>query len=216
MKLLYIEASPRKEDSCSSRVAKAFIEAYKASHPEDEVEQMPIFDMDLPYFSGEGARQKMAQIADMIQGGSGIEAVGEWAGVVSEIERLKSADKVLVSTPIWNFSIPFRLKQYFDIVCQPGLTFYVSAEGEYIGMITGKPIQFIMASGSPYPARFPMESDGTKTDFARPYLNHIARFIGFEDIRFIKVEPTARLGPEDLETLLKERCTEAAEAASDF
>ena len=216
MKLLYIEASPRKENSCSSRVANAFVEAYQAAHPDDEIEHLPLFDIDLPNFSGEGANQKMAQIVDMISGGDGIEITGEWAGVVREVERLRSADKVVVSSPMWNFSIPYRLKQYIDIVCQPGLSFYVNEQGQYIGTITDKPIQFILASGSPYEVRFPLESDGTKTDFQRVYLEHIARFIGFEDIRFLKIEPTGIMPPDQLEALLDTRCEEAASVAASF
>jgi len=153
---------------------------------------------------------------DMITGGDGIEVTGEWAGVVQEIKRLKSADKVLVSSPIWNFSIPYRLKHYFDLVCQPGLSFYVNAQAEYIGMITGKPIHFVLSSGSPYEVRFPLESDGTKTDFARPYLQHVSRFIGFEDISFSKIEPTGMLGPDQLEELLVTRCKEAESAAASY
>ena len=215
-KLLFIEASPRGEASCSSRVAKAFVAAYTDANPDHEVEHLPLFDIELPQFSGEGANQKMAQIADMIQGGNGIEAVGEWAGVVQEIERLKSADKVLISSPMWNFSIPYRLKHYLDLVCQPGLSFYVNAQGEYVGMITGKPMQFVLASGSPYEVRFPLESDGTKTDFQRAYLEHIGRFIGFEDFRTIKIEPTGMLPPDKLEVLVAQKCEEAAEAAKVF
>lgn len=216
MKLLYIEASPRKENSCSSRVANAFVEAYQAAHRGDQIEHLPLFDIELPDFSGEGANQKMAQIVDMISGGNGIEVTGEWAGVVQEIERLRSADKVVVSSPMWNFSIPYRLKHYIDLVCQPGLSFYVNEQGQYIGTITGKPIQFILASGSPYEVKFPLESDGTKTDFQRAYLEHIARFIGFEDVRFIKIEPTGMLPPDQLEALLNTRCEEAAKAAASF
>jgi FMN-dependent NADH-azoreductase len=138
MNLLFIEASPRGEHSTSSRVANAFVEAYQKANPEHQVERLPLFDIELPSFSAEGSNQKMAQIVDMISGGSGIEASGEWAGVVSEIERLRSADKVIVSTPMWNFSIPYRLKHYFDLICQPGLSFYVNEQREYIGMITDK------------------------------------------------------------------------------
>ena len=120
-RLLYIEGSPRGDSSSSSRVANAFVAAYKEANPDDEVEHLPLFDADLPAFTAEGAEQKMAQIVDMIQGGTGIEVTGEWAGVVQEIERLKRSDKVLISSPMWNFSIPYRLKHYFDLVCQPGL-----------------------------------------------------------------------------------------------
>jgi len=215
MKLLYIEASPRKENSCSSRVAKAFVDSFKQAQPDNEVEHLPLFDVELPSFSGEGANQKMSLIKDMMAGGTGIDVVGEWVGVVREIERLKSADKVLISSPMWNFSIPYPLKHYLDLICQPGLSFYVS-EGQYIGMITGKPIQFILSSGSPYQARFPLETDGTKTDFQHAYLEHIARFLGFEDVGFIKLEPTAMLAPEELEEMLVMKCAEAEKLVASF
>ena len=195
MKLLYIEASPRKDNSISSRVANAFVEAYKTAHPNHEVEHLPLFDIELPNFSGEGANQKMTQIKDILAGGTGIEVEGEWAGVVQEIERLKRADKVLI--------------------CQPGLSFYVS-EGRYIGMITEKPMLFILASGSPYEVRFPLETDGTETDFQRAYLEHIARFIGFDDINVIKIEPTATLAPDALEIMLISKCEEAGKLAAAF
>lgn len=215
MKLLYIEASPRKEKSCSSRVANAFIESYRRANPDDEIEHLPLFDVELPSFSGEGANQKMDQIVNMATGGEGIAVEGEWAGVVTEIERLKSADKVLISSPMWNFSIPYPLKHYLDLICQPSLSFYVS-EGKYIGMITGKPMQLILASGSPYEVRFPLETDGTKTDFQRAYLEHIARFIGFEDIGVIKIEPTGMLAPDALEQLLVSQSENAAKVALSF
>ena len=102
MKLLYIEASPRKDQSASSRVAKAFTDSYQHAHLNDEVEHLALFEADLPSFTGEGANQKMDQIVDMIQGGDGIETVGEWVGVVAEVDRLafgvglQTGDQVLV------------------------------------------------------------------------------------------------------------------------
>ncbi len=37
-RLLYIESSPRKQRSKSIRVANAFLEKYRESHPTDEIE----------------------------------------------------------------------------------------------------------------------------------------------------------------------------------
>lgn len=215
-RVLYIEASPRGADSFSSRVAGAFLDSYREAHPDHQVEHLPLFDIELPAFGSEGAGQKMAQIGSLMQGGSGIAATGEWAGVTAEIERLQRADKVLLSSPMWNFSIPYRLKHWIDLVCQPGLTFYVNARGEYVGLIEGRPLQLVLASGSPYAPRFPKPEDGTKADFQRAYLEHIGRFLGFTDIRVIKIEPTGMLSPADLERLLDERTAEAREAARTF
>lgn len=214
-KVLYIEASPRKGDSYSSQVAAEFLDAYQTANPDHEIERMPLFDMELPAFATEGANQKMANIMNRMGGGKGIEVTGEWAGVMAEIERLKSADKVVLSSAMWNFSIPYRLKHWLDLVVQVGATVLVNQKFEYVGQITGVPIQMILASGSPYEMRFPLESDGTKTDFQRAYLDHIFRFLGFTDLRLIKVQPTGIPGP-DLDAMVVERKAEARAAAAKF
>ena len=216
MKLLHIEASPRQAASASSRVAEAFVSAYAREHPDHAVERLALFEQELPPFGAEGADQKTDQIQDLIGGGSGIEAAGEWAGVLREVERLRSADKVLLSSPMWNFSIPYRLKHYIDLICQPGLTFHVDPQGRYAGTVTGRPLQLVLASGGSYQAGFPRETHGTATDFQRPYLEHVARFIGFEDIRVIRIERTSALTPDALEELLDRRCREAEAAAAGF
>jgi FMN-dependent NADH-azoreductase len=214
-KLLYLEASPRGANSYSSRVAAAFLDEYRKTNPDHEIEHLPLFGFELPRFSAEGANQKMANIMDLFQGGEGIAATGEWAGVIAEIERLESADKVLLSSPMWNYSVPFRLKHWIDLVVQVGASVLVNERGEYIGQITGRPLQMIIASGSPYEERFPLESDGTKIDFMTPYLNHIFRFLGFEDIRTLRVMPTGIPTPET-ETMVEKREEEARAAARAF
>ena len=213
--LLYIEASPRGDKSLSSRVAGAFLEAYREANPADRVDHLHLFRDTLPGFGAEGAGQKMAQIASLTSTGKGIAAEGEWRGVLREIERLKAADRVLISAPMWNYSIPYPLKHYIDLICQPGLTFYVDRQGQYVGMVKGKPLQLILASGSEYEMRFPREDDGTTTDFQRAYLEHIGRFIGFEDIHCIKVQPGAG-APKAVEAMLAEKVAEARVAARGF
>ena len=215
-KLLHIDASPRGEDSFSTQVAKSFIDEYQKLHPDAELEHRPLFDIDLPVFTANGAGQKMAQIASLMTGGSGIDAEGEWSGVVEEIERLRSADKIVVSSPMWNWSIPYRLKHYIDLVCQPGLSFGVDETGQYFGLITGSPLQFILASGSSYEPRFPDATDGTLTDFQRCYLEHIFGVMGFEDIRTLKIEPTGADNALSNKDLLTSSQQEARKAAGTF
>lgn len=214
-KLLYLEASPRKDQSYSSRVASAFLDAYRAANPDHQIEHLDLFGMDLPSFTAEGANQKMENIMDMIQGGDGIDATGEWAGVMQEIKRLESADKVLLSAPMWNYGVPYRLKHWIDLVVQVGVTVKVNENFEYVGQVTGRPLQMIIASGSPYENRFPQAADGTKSDFMWSYLNHVFGFMGFTDIRTLRVMPTGIPGPDT--DAMVERCEDdAREAAASF
>ncbi len=214
-KLLYIEASPRKENSYSSRVSQSFLKAYSDANPDDEIEHLPLFDVELPTFTAQGANQKMENIMNRLGGGDGIDAVGEWAGVMREIERLESADKVLLSSPMWNYSVPYRLKQWLDLVVQVGVTVLVNENFEYVGQLTGRKLQMIISSGSSYEDRYPLPSDGTKADFMQPYLEHIFRFLGYEDLQTLRVHPTGLPGP-DLEKMVAEREEQARQLGEAF
>ncbi|TXS89493.1 FMN-dependent NADH-azoreductase [Parahaliea maris] len=212
MKILSIEASPRGDKSNSSRVAQAFLEACTEANPDVEIDRLNVFDDGLPAFGREGASQKMAHIARLMESGQGLEAAGEWSGVLDHIQRLKSADKVVISSAMWNFSIPYPLKHYIDLVCQPGLTFGVNPQGEYVGMLKGKSLQLILSRGSEYRPGFPRQEDGIKTDYQSAYLRHIAAFLGFEDVREIILQPMDAKGPAHAATVL-EQALQAARAA---
>ena len=71
---------------------------------------------------------------------------------------------------MWNYSIPYRLKHWIDLVVQVGASVLVNDKFEYVGQITDRPLQMVLSSGSPYEMRFPLESDGVKIDFQRAYL----------------------------------------------
>jgi hypothetical protein len=52
-KMLYIEASPRKERSASIKVALEFVDTYREAHPDDRVELLDLWEESLPAFSGD-------------------------------------------------------------------------------------------------------------------------------------------------------------------
>jgi FMN-dependent NADH-azoreductase len=128
-----------------------------------------------------------------------------WSKVVSIIEEFKSADKYVIAVPMWNFSIPYRLKQYIDIVVQPGYTFSVTEEGNYEGLVKGRPVFIAYARGGEYAAGTP----GEEFDLQKRYLELILRFIGFSDIRSVVVEPTIASGA----AVAEERRAQAVEKA---
>lgn len=76
-------------------------------------------------------------------------------------------------------------------------------------------LQMILASGSPYEMRFPQETD-EKIDFQRAYLDNIFRFLGFTDIRLVKVQPTGVPAGPDRDALEAEWQRQAEEAAERF
>ncbi|MHC4574618.1 MAG: FMN-dependent NADH-azoreductase [Planctomycetota bacterium] len=182
--ILYIKASPRTGRSHSIAVADAFVESYRQSHPDDEIR-------------GREHSQKDRDV---------------WAEVVSVIEQFKSADKYVMAVPMWNFSIPYRLKHYIDILVQPTHTFSVTQDGGYQGLVTDKPAFIVYARGGEYPGGTAQEA----FDLQKRYLELILGFIGFTDIRSVVIEPTLAGGPDTATKKRDEAVERARQTAREF
>lgn len=104
----------------------------------------------------------------------------------SLIAELKAADTLLISTPIYNWSVPSALKAWIDQVTRVGVTFGFEPERGLFGMVKDKNAVVLAAMGLPY-----ADSPLTDFDFLRPYLTKWLNFLGFEDIEIIAVEQTS-------------------------
>jgi FMN-dependent NADH-azoreductase len=207
--VLHIQATATPELSYSLRAAKAFLESYREAHPDDTVQTIDLGADALPDFLGLAAQGKYR----ILHGQQHTqEEADAWKAVEAEIQRFKNADKVVISSPMWNFSIPYRLKQYLDIIVQPGYTFSFSPETGYSGLVTGKPAMLFLARGGEYKPG----SAAAAFDFQRPYLQGILGYIGFTNIGVIVVEPTLQGGEEVAERKLADAMAEAREKAKTF
>jgi FMN-dependent NADH-azoreductase len=126
------------------------------------------------------------------------------------VKELKSCSKLVMAVPMWNFSIPYPLKHYLDLVVQPGLSFGVNENGAF-GKIENKPVFVAYASGGQYPPG----SQAQMMDHQRPYLEMILNYIGLTDIRSVRVEAT--LAGEETVTQRRETAfAQAREMAKTF
>ncbi len=205
-RVLYIKASPQTERSYSATAAQAFLESYHQSNPNDEIITLDLFKEELPAFDLEAAtaKYKIMHGQDHSEQDKHI-----WQRIVSIIDHFKSADKYVLAVPMWNFSIPYRLKQYVDIIVQPGQTFTVSADGNYEGLVKGKPVVVFYARGGTYPEASPV-------DFQKPYIELILGFIGLTDVKSILVESTLAEGPEAAQKSKANAIKQANELARQF
>ena len=181
-KLLYIQASPRGERSSSSDVANSYIEAFKAASPDNTVSTINVWEMNLPEFDRERLNAKYSFLHG--QDPTDDEATA-WLEIVSITDQFKDADCYLYSVPMWNFSIPYKLKHYIDVITQPGLTFGFDPEQGFFGLVTGKPVTAIYSRGGEYSS-----GDAKGMDFQKPYLEMSLGFIGFREINSVLIEPT--------------------------
>ncbi|ODR09100.1 FMN-dependent NADH-azoreductase [Mycolicibacillus koreensis] len=203
MRTLWVEGSPKQEQSLSSAMAETFL---AAATPDavGHVERFSVWSEDLLRFGREAALAKFAPLYGE-QRTDAQEAA--WAQVLDEIERVRGFDRVVVSSPMWNWHVPHALKAWIDIVVQPGASFTLNERGEHVGTLgTGKPAQLILTRSSAYDGRHP-----ELQDFQRPYLEYIFGFLGY-DVTTLAVEPTTRWSPEEREAMRAESL-EAARVA---
>ncbi|MBR0751041.1 NAD(P)H-dependent oxidoreductase [Bradyrhizobium jicamae] len=186
-KLFHLSCSPR-ADSESAAGARVFVERFVQAHQDWDIDAMNLWRDPLPDFEGYVLEAKYARIGGKPFTPSQRDAFS----MVERIAlRLSLADRVLISTPMWNFGIPYKLKQWIDVITQPGLTFrYDPAQG-YLPLLKDRPTVVIIASGSD----FVTGMNRGRIDMATPYLREALRFIGIGNVRFVPIGPTT--GPAD-------------------
>jgi FMN-dependent NADH-azoreductase len=97
------------------------------------------------------------------------------------VDELLTADEIVITTPIYNLSVPASLKAWIDQVVRAGRTFEVNPEGHYQGLAQGKRAIVIVASGGD--SR--LTSAGGAYNFLEPYLRAVLGFIGINSVEFV-------------------------------
>jgi FMN-dependent NADH-azoreductase len=205
--LLKINVSPRGDHSVSRALSKKFAEQWQASHSSGRVIERDLAATHLPFVelpwilaaysepSSHDAEQKAAiKIGDEL------------------IAELKGADEWVIATPMYNLSLPARLKAYIDHVVRAGQTFQANPDGSYTGLLTGKKATVIIASAGEYGAGSPTQGYDTET----PYLRTILGFIGVTDVKFVHAGSTWKVdrGMEKFDDLIGRHVEEVAAAAT--
>lgn len=178
--ILHVRASPRGPGSVSTRVAESFLDAHLKVCPDAKIDLLDVFATDVPEFTAAAAAAKYAVLAGAEPTDA---AAGAWKKVVEVVDQLKAAELIVISSPMWNLSIPYRLKQWIDVIVQPGLTFSFSPEHGYRPLLTGKTAVLILARGGEY-------ANAAEMDMQKPYLHTILGFVGITDTHTIIIEPT--------------------------
>jgi FMN-dependent NADH-azoreductase len=100
------------------------------------------------------------------------------------IDELRSADTVVFTVPMYNFSVPSTLRAYFDHVARAGVTFRYSSSGPE-GLLKARRTLVFVTRGGVY---------GEGADTQTPHLRQFLRFIGLQP-EFVFAEGLA-LGEE--------------------
>jgi FMN-dependent NADH-azoreductase len=179
-KLLRIDASPRHEGSHSRKLADDLVARWLKSNPNGEVvvrdlAQNPVPHVDQamlgavldPDYRSKPDQVELAALSDEL------------------IDELKSADDVLVATPMYNFTVPSVLKAWIDHIVRMEETFSVDEQGRYAGLLSTKRVWIATSSGGVF-------SEGPLAGFNHlgPYLESLFRFLGVENVESVALENT--------------------------
>ena len=103
------------------------------------------------------------------------------------IGELRSADTLLITAPMYNFTVPAALKAWIDQFVRIGHTFGYDGT-TFTGLVTGKRLIVACAYGS---GGYLHEGAMAGFDLLQSYLKLLFGFLGFSDIHLIGIEGTA-------------------------
>jgi FMN-dependent NADH-azoreductase len=209
-KLLYITANPKPvEASFGLKVGQAFLEAYCEENPKDEIVELNLFQMNIPEIDGD-----VLSGWDKLRQGTPFESLNlaeqDKITRINELtEQFVGADKYVFVSPMWNLSIPPRLKAFIDTIMIAGKTFKYTENGP-VGLLTGRKAVHIQARGGIY-----SEGPGVDMEFGDRYLRAVLAFIGITDVETIAVEGMAFM-PEKAQEIQEKAIVQAKEVAKRF
>lgn len=183
-KLLFIQASPRGEESTSIQIAQIYLDALKATNPTLVVDAMSLWGTDLPAFDGDKAAAKVNMMLG--QKHNAVQKTA-WDQIVQIASRFITADRYLFAVPMWNGTIPYRLKQYIDIIHQPGLLWGLKPDTGYFGLLGNKHATLVLTAGA-YADSRPSPAFGV--DYQSTYLRSWLNQAGIVNIDEVRYQPT--------------------------
>lgn len=171
MKLLVARAHPL--DSTQSRsmqMADAFVEGFRQTHPDALVEDINLYSAAVPEID----LDLLSAWAEMRSGEPFLHLSPMQQAKVTLFEnytmQFLSSQLIVVANPLWNMSVPTRLKAWIDTVCRAGVTFRYDTDGRAIGLATGRKVIHLQSSGGYFGGKDP----------ASEYVRTIFTFLGCE------------------------------------
>ena len=196
--LLAIYVSPRYDQSVSRKLSATFVEKWRTAHPGGVVVERDLLKttlpfVDLPWIGGAFTppEQHSPESAAAIKISDDL------------VAELQAADRIVIGTPMYNFTIPAVLKAYIDHVVRVGVTVV-----DNVGQLKGKKATVILASGGDFSPGSPIEG----YNHASNYLRQVLGFLGLTDLDIV-LAGRARAGLAG-ETAVEEFGEEIASAAA--
>lgn len=182
--ILHVISSPRNERSISKHVALTYIEEFQKKYPVGSVESIDVWENKIPEFNEHALNAKYAGL-------KGLELTSEqtdaWDSLKQIADQFFKADVIIFSVPMWNFGIPYKLKQLIDLISQKDILFNFDENG-FAGKLKNKKAVLVCSRGISYTTG--TDTPESEFDFQHSYMLMWLKFIGIEDVTVVKAEQT--------------------------
>lgn len=182
--LLKVDASIRNDQSYSKAISTHFLDRWLRIYPDSKIISRDLAAEAPPHIS-----QVLAEAFFAADGDKDLLSMSD-----SLIAELYESDTIVISTPMYNFSIPSTLKTYIDHIVRINRTFAYDEEGRVKGLLQGKEAIVIVVRGGFFNVA------GQEPDFHFSYLESILRFMGINNIQKFSIEGSAM--PEHLKSAM--------------
>ncbi len=173
--LLHLDVSPRGSRSRSRTLGRDFLAAWRPAHPQGRVVTRDLGHEPPPFVTEPWVEGAFAPPDSHSPAARAAIAVSD-----RYVDELLAADQLVITTPMYNLSLPAALKAWIDQIVRVGRTFGMGAAG-FEGLVRGKRAYVLVSSGSDFRPGTP----GSAYNFLEPYLRAVLGFIGITDVKFI-------------------------------
>jgi FMN-dependent NADH-azoreductase len=205
--VLFVKANNRPADqSPTVQLYDAFLKNYKEANPSDEVTELNLFEVDLPYYDNN-------MMNGLFKLGNGYPVTAEeqqMADVANKyLDQFMAADKVVFAFPLWNFTVPAQLVTYIGYLSQAGKTFKYTAEGP-VGLITDKKVALLNSRGGVY-----SEGPAASLEMSMNFVKAMLGLWGINNAEEVVIEGHNQF-PDRKDQIIADGLKAAAELASKF
>jgi len=190
-KLLYIDACIRDDVSRTKRIASPIIEKLKERY---KVDTLIINELKLDIVQKELITKRL--------NGEIPEYVLNWATLIKE------ADRVVISAPFWDMSIPSSLKVFIELCSILDVTFKSDDKTCY-GNCKSKKLLFITTRGMNISTR-------DKLDQATSYLEALSFLWGLGEVIVVSAQNMDYVNENEVENKINEAIYQGIEIAKEF
>ena len=192
--LLFINACVRGEKSRTLKLARRFLEAYQAKHPDTVITERNLC-----------ADRLQPQYPEVLAERDALWSAGKLdQPMFAPAWQFAKADKIVVAAPFWDLCFPAVLKIYLERVTVTDITFGYDEQGAMVGLCRASKLLLITTRGGNYA--------GTELEMGTPLMKALCAMYGIPDFELLCAEGLDDVRNDKEAILARARCE--AEALS--